>query len=123
VAAAAFWQAQSFGTGPGLLPRLASGAVVVLALLGMLLPERVHAGGSPDVRRALVAVAAFAAYGVLMPVLGFLTSTIMLALGFVLGCGGVAAWRWAIGSVAFVVLVYVAFSTVFAVTFPAGMLR
>ena len=123
LAAAAYWQAQSFGAGPGLLPRLASGTVGVLALAGMLQPAAVPAIDARAARGALAVILAFALYGALMPRLGFLASTVLLALGFVLGFGGLAAWRWALGAVAFVAVVYVAFSTVFFVTFPAGIAR
>ncbi len=124
VAAAAFWQAQSFGAGPSLLPRLASGTVGVLALLGMLRPApAAEVDAAPGAGRAFAVIATFAGYGVLMPRLGFLTSTVLLAIGFVLGFGGLAAWRWALAGVAFVGVVYIAFGTIFLVTFPAGILR
>jgi hypothetical protein len=124
VAAAAWWQAQSFGSGPGLLPRLASGALGALALVGLFLPGAdATSEPSPGVRRAPIVMLAFVIYGVLMPQLGFLLTTSLLAAGFVLGFSGLRAWRWALGSVGFVALVYVAFSTIFFVTFPAGIAR
>ena len=123
VAAAAWWQAQSFGAGPGLLPRLASGAVGLLALLGFVQPAPAPNADARSLRGALAVLAAFAPYGLLMPRLGFLVTTALLAVGFVLGCGGRAAWRWAVAAVAFVALVYAAFGNVFFVSFPAGIAR
>lgn len=123
VAAAAWWQTQSFGFGPALLPRLASGSVGALALIGLFAPSPAAPGEAMTARRALAVIAAFVAYGVLMPRVGFLVTTELAVVGFVLAFGGFAAWRWSLVSAAFVALVYVAFSTIFYVTFPAGILR
>ena len=124
VAAAAWWQAQSFGAGPGLLPRIASGTLGVLALVGMLQPaSALDAEPTPGAPQALIVLLAFALYGALMPRLGFVLSTSLLSAGFVLRFSGLQAWRWALISIAFVALVYVAFSTIFYVSFPGGIAR
>lgn len=122
MAAAAWWQAQSFGPGSGLLPRLASGTAGALALAGLLQRSPGSIEPIPLARPGAVLLA-FVLYGLAMPRLGFLFSTTLLALGFTLGFGGRKAWRWALAGVAFVVLVYIAFGTIFYVNFPAGIAR
>jgi hypothetical protein len=123
VAAAAWWQSQTFGLGPALLPRLASASMGALALIGLFAPAPAAPAGAMPVWRPLAAIAALAAYGALMPRIGFLVTTEITVAGLVLGFGGFAGWRWSLVSAAFVALVYVAFSTIFYVTFPAGIAR
>ncbi len=94
-----------------------------LALIGLFAPGPAAPAGAMPVWRPLAALAALAAYGALMPRIGFLVTTEITVAGLVLGFGGFAAWRWSLVSAAFVALVYVAFSTIFYVTFPAGMAR
>jgi hypothetical protein len=124
LAAAAWWEAQRFGNGPGLLPRLAGVTLGVLCLAGLFerTPLTAFAPG-PATLRPLAVLASFALYGALMPLLGFLVTTTGLAVGLTLAFGGAGAWRWALAAAAFAGLVYVVFGSLFAVNFPAGIAR
>ena len=124
VAAAAWWQAGDFGVKAGLLPHIASGGMFVLALLGLFFSKDEGADRERAGPRSLTALGSFAAYGVLMPVLGFLATTAIVCVAFVAGVGGMrTAWRWSLLCVAFAVAVYAAFTSLFMVSFPAGILR
>ncbi len=94
-----------------------------MAVLGLIFSR----GGGPAEAagpRSLAALAAFAAYGVLMPLLGFLTATVLFCAGFVAGIGTMrTAWRWILVCMLFAGAVYLAFTSLFMVSFPAGVLR
>ncbi|HLJ58468.1 MAG TPA: tripartite tricarboxylate transporter TctB family protein [bacterium] len=126
--AAAWEQTAGFGSsgggGSALLPRVASGGIMVLGLVGLAVPPRDRAARRWPLDRSLfIHLAYFAAYGILMPEIGFVTTTVALAVALVVGFGGgVRAIRLAIAEAAFVAVVYVVFTRLFQVQFPRGLL-
>jgi hypothetical protein len=96
----------------------------VMAVLGLATVKPGRKAPESAGPRSLAALAALAAYGVLMPLLGFLTTTAIFCVGFVAGIGTMrTAWRWCLVCVAFAGAVYLAFTSLFMVSFPPGLLR
>ncbi len=103
---------------------MASVTLGVLALAGLLERSPLPAFASaPAALRALAVLASFALYGILMPLLGFLITTVGLATGLIVAFGGPGAWRLAAIAAAFTGIVFVVFGTVLSVGFPAGIAR
>ena len=123
--AAAWEQTAGFGSGgSALLPRVASGGIMVLGFVGLVAPPRDRAARRWPLDRSLfIHLAYFAAYGLLMPEIGFVATTVALAVALVIGFGGGArAIRLAIAEAAFVAVVYAVFTRLFQVQFPRGLL-